>query len=136
MKRTCTLIAALLFISAASFAQYNENDGGRDNDGDNNYDRHRDVVVNNGYDKGREEHHFGDRERNRQINLINFEYNRKIDHVANSFFMSRHKKQYLIADLQARRENEIRFVWAKFNERRTGYNHDNNDYNNHGRRHW
>lgn len=136
MKKTFTLIAALVFISAATFAQYNNN-GDRDMDGDDNYDRQRDVVVvPNNYDKRGDDRHFGERERNRQIDQINFEYNRKIDRVANNFFMSRHKKQYIIADLQARRENDIRFVWAKFRDRRGGFIQGDKEYHNHGRNNW
>ena len=133
MKKTFTLIAAIIFMSAASFAQYNNNDGDRD-DNDN---QHRDVVVlNNGYDRRGDDRHFGERERNRQIEQINFEYNRKIEQVANNFLMGRHKKRYIIAELQERRENDIRFVWSKYKERRDDDNQGDKDYHNHGRRNW
>lgn len=133
MKKTFTLIAAVIFISAASYAQYNNNGGGRDN----NFDRRQDVVINNGYDRDGDPH-FGERERekSRQIQQINWAYDRKIEQVEHNFFMGRRKKEYIIAELQEKREREIRFVVAKFNERHAGYDRRYDDDHDHGRRNW
>ena len=61
---------------------------------------------------------------------------KKIEWVQNSFFMGRHKKQYKIAQLQAKRDYEIGCVVAKFNGGNNHYSRNDNHYNHDDRRNW
>ncbi|MCW3094151.1 MAG: hypothetical protein JWP81_5220 [Ferruginibacter sp.] len=123
MKKTFTLAAIAALITTATFAQ---NGHSRDN----NYDRGRDVVVNNdrdgyGYGKERGTYYFSARERDMQVFSINREYSNKIESVRNRLFMGRGKKEHLIYSLELQRNAEIRGVMAKFNDRRNLFNRDN-----------
>ena len=137
MKKTFTLLAVAMVMTSATFAQYNNNRSGDNNYGNNNSDYNHTVVVDNNhgnYDNDR--HFFGEREKNMQLDRINYVYDRKIEHVENSFFMGRHKKDCKIAELQAQRNYEISCVVAKFNERKMHFDEGDNHYNDHDRRNW
>lgn len=129
MKKTATLIAALCIISGVSFAQYDHNVR------DHNYDRRQEVVIDNRDHRMDHDHnYYGEWEKNRQIEKINFKYDKKIERVAHNFFIGRHRKEYIIADLQNNRDNEIRFMMAKFHEKHDGFIPRDNDDRDYGRR--
>ena len=52
-----------------------------------------------------------------EIAKINREYDKRIQKVKNSYFMSRWEKQRKIRFLQEQRQQEIKMVYAKFNKR-------------------
>ena len=135
MKKTFTLLAVAMIMASATFAQYNNNRYDN-NYGNNNYDYNHPVVVDNNHGFDNDHHFFGEREKNMQIDRINYIYDKKIEHVENSFFMGRHKKDCKIAELQAQRSNEISFVVAKFDERKMHFDQGDNHYNDHDRRNW
>lgn len=136
MKKTFTLLVAAVLMTAAAFAQYDGNRPHDNNYGNNNYDNNQEVAVNNNQHFDRDVHHFGEREKHMKIDEINYRYDRKIAAVENSFFMSRHKKDWKISRLQAQRDEDINFVMAKFNARQDHYNQGDNHYNDHDRRNW
>ena len=141
MKKTFTFLAVAFLMTSAAFAQYNNNQPGNNNYGNNNYGNNsygnNQVVVaadhRGNWDNGH--HFFGEREKNMQIDRINYVYDKKIEHVENAFFMGRHKKDCKIAELQSQRDYEIGCVVAKFNERKVHFDQDDNHYD-HDRRNW
>jgi hypothetical protein len=117
MKKIFTLMAAVMLVASA-FAQYKPgNQGGyessrdRDNAYNNRGNKRDNDRRNNGY-------YFSARERDMQIARINREYDQKIHAVQNRVFMSPFKKQRIIRSLQDERRDEIRMVYAKFNDQR------------------
>lgn len=58
-----------------------------------------------------------ERKRDMEIAKINREYDKRIQKVKNSYFMSRWEKQRKIRFLQEQRQQEIKMVYAKFNKR-------------------
>ena len=69
-----------------------------------------------------------------EIAQINYEYDHKIDHVRDNFFLFRFEKQQQIRNLEFQRQREIDKVIAQFN-RRYGFNdrHDHGYGYNNGR---
>lgn len=135
MKKTCTLLAAIVLITTAAFAQ-NKNH-------DNNYGNGNphDMAINDNHDRGRGyddrgSRYFNERERDMRIAEINRQYNKRIQSVRNKFFMSRHEKEHIINSLQFQREKEIRSVIAKFNQREYRYDKRDGRYNDHDKRNW
>jgi len=123
MKKIFTLSVAVLMLASA-FAQ---NRGGQKDYG---FNKGKDVVINDGRFK-KDDDRFNDysfsiRQRDMQIAQINQEYDRKIQNVKKIFFMSRYKKDQMIFRLEDQRKDEIRMVYAKFNDRNK---HD--DWNRH-----
>ena len=144
MKKTFTLLATVLLITTASFAQYNDHRPGDNNNayGNNNYgynnnnggSYNNEMAVNNDRDNW-QDHHFGEREKQLRVDQINYEYDHKISSVENSFFIGRHKKEFKIAALQAQRDSEISYVMASFN-RNDHFHRYENRYDDHDRRNW
>jgi uncharacterized protein YxeA len=131
MKKIIAMLVAVMMITAVS-AQYRTNEQqGWDND------REKDVVTGNGRYKNNDNRYggytFTAREMEMQIFRINREYDRRIQDVKNKFFMSRYKKEHAIMRLEAQRRDEIRSVYAKFNDSRN--NCDDRRNNGSGRRH-
>lgn len=140
MKKIFTFLASVT-MAASAFAQY---DGGNQrNQGPN---RTNDVVYNDNMykkdndnmykkDNGRfdDRYTFSKREMEMKIAQINREYDYKIQSVKNRFFMHRFKKEQLIYKLECEKRDEIKAVYAKFNDRRNRFDdHDKFDK----RKHW
>jgi hypothetical protein len=128
MKKVFTLVA-FVTLTASAFAQYdhrnqkvhNYNDR-RDYAYKSNGNRHDNSNWNNSYS-------FSPRERDMQIAQINREYNRKIQAIQSRRFMSYFKKQNMIRSLEAQRMNQVRIVYAKFNDPSNCF--DGRDFNRH-----
>ena len=152
MKKSFTLLAIAALITSATFAQYNHPRDNNYDQRDNNYGNNNggDVVINNdrdrrGYENNRSTYYFTPRDRDFRISAINNDYTRRIESVRNKFFMGRGKKENIIYTLQMQRNDDIRAVVAKFNDRRNIFSerdrnvdcdHDDyeHDHHDHGRR--
>lgn len=126
MKKIFTLLFTSAMLTSA-FAQYDPN---------NNWDKNNkeDVYVKEGKhghddDRFKDRYYFTPRERDMEIAQINREYDYKIQSVKNKFFMSWYQKKRQIEFLKDQRENEIRRVYAKFNDRRNKFNNGRRDKN-------
>ena len=135
MKKTCTLLAAIVLITTAAVAQnkHHDNDYGNGNP--------QDVAVNDNHNRGRGyddrgSRYFTEREREMRIAEINREYNKRIQSVRNKFFMSRYQKERIINSLQFQREKEIRSVIAKFTQREYRYDKRDRRYDDNDKRNW
>lgn len=135
MKKIFTLLVTVT-IATSVFAQYNKPNNQKDfNPGK------KEVVYNDGRFKNddRRDNHFysfSARERDMQIFQINREYNNKTQKVKNRLFVPRFKKEHIICELNHQREDEIKMVYRKFNDRNNRYNDRDNRFNDRdGRRH-
>ena len=131
MKKAFTLLAMAALFTAASFAQYNDNNYGKSRDRDAAVNNNRDRKG-NGIERGK--YYFSAREKNGQISIINRDYYWKIESVKNKFFMGRSKKERLVHSLKMQRNAEIHSVIARFNDRRNRFNQRDNNYNERDRR--
>jgi len=100
------------------------------------YDNGKTVSYDNR--DGRHDDRFDDRfsmerKRDMEIASINREYDYKVQRVRNSFFLFRFEKQRQVSMLEQQRQYEIRKVYAKYADRRGGYNDWDNRNNNNGR---
>jgi L-2-hydroxyglutarate oxidase LhgO len=124
MKRMFAVLITVAMFGVAS-AQHQTNR--QWNHGNNN-----DVVYNGNrqgnYGYGSNSYSFTTRERDIRVAEINREYDRKIREVSNRFFMARYKKERMIYALEEQRRDELRRVYAKFNDR------NNRECGNNGRR--
>ncbi len=124
MKKMIAVLITVAMFGVAS-AQYQTNR--QWNHGNNN-----DVVYNGNrqgnYGYGSNSYSFTTRERDIRVAEINREYDRKIREVSNRFFMARYKKERMIYALEEQRRDELRRVYAKFNDR------NNRECGNNGRR--
>lgn len=113
MKKIFTLMLTVS-LTAAAFAQYDNRQGD---------ERRNDVAYNDRHDRWDDHRHndrrdyFKKREMNKQISAINREYDMKICDVKENRFMTSFRKQRIIRELENRRADEIRDVYAKFNGR-------------------
>ncbi|MFT3680776.1 MAG: hypothetical protein QM791_10925 [Ferruginibacter sp.] len=112
MKKIITLFVSVFTLTVA-FAQYGPG---------NDYGKERNAVYSDRYkkdgDRRRNDHYTAlKRERDMQVAEINREYDRKIQMVRNKVFMGRSKKERLIYQLEDKRRDEIRNVYAKYNDR-------------------
>lgn len=125
MKKTTTLFAIAILLSAATFAQRNQS-----------HDRGYDVVMNEhdhgdrSFDRGT--YYFSPRERDMEISAINREYFNKIQSVKGRIFMSHGKKEQIIRMLEMQRSKEVRSVLNKFNDRKNRYDRSHDRYDDHG----
>ena len=130
MKKIFTLLFASVMLTSA-FAQYDPNNDWGKNNKDDGYakdGKHRhddDDRYKGGYS-------FTPRERDMQIDQINREYDYKIQSVKNKFFMSWYQKKRQIEFLKDQRDNELRRVYSKFNDRRNKCN----DYGRRDKKDW
>lgn len=114
MKKVFTLIASFILV-ASSFAQYNSGNQKRypkDKGNDIVYNKNKCDKHNDRYD---DNDNFSARERDRQIEMINRNYDRQIRDVQNKWFVSRSKKERAIWNLERDRNTEIEMVYAKYN---------------------
>jgi hypothetical protein len=120
MKKIFTLmLSATLFSSA--FAQYDSRD-----QNDHKYDKGRDVGINDNRHKNEDERSYdkyssNNREKDMQIMQINREYDYRIQAVKNKPFMNWYKKARMISMLEDQRNDEIRMVYAQFNNKHDHY---------------
>jgi hypothetical protein len=130
MKKTFTILAAVMCIATAASAQYRG-----DRSGGNGYDNTVGMNTNdrgNGYgDRGRN-YYFSEREKDMQIARINHEYHERMQAVRFNFFMSRFKKQRIMEGLQFKRDREIHNVMENF----YGRGRYHRDHDDHDRRNW
>jgi len=118
MKKMMTLLVTVAVVSTAS-AQYRTNeqrDFGYDK---GNYGWNKKDDNRNGY------YSFTARERDLQIAQINRQYDKQVREVRNRWFVSRFKKEQMIAGLEQQRRDEIKRVYARYNDR-SNRGRDNN----------
>lgn len=123
MKRILTLLIAVSAISAAQ-AQ-----SSRSFPSDRNASR--DVILGDRYDRndrdGRYENNtrysysFSTRDRDKQIDRINKDFDKRIRQVEHDRKMRSSEKSYRVRQLEAERRNEIREVWDRFQNRNNTY---------------
>jgi hypothetical protein len=139
MKKIFTLLFTIGLFTLAQAQPGTRDRDNRDNRqidqrDDDRYDDEKDIDIRNRpYDNDDRygNSRFGNERRMRmQIAQINREYDYKIQRVRNSFFMSRWEKQRQIRFLEDQRQQEIRFVYAKFKNKGR-----HNDHGYPGRRH-
>lgn len=111
MKKAITFLLSIVLVSSA-FAQYG-NDQNRGRDNDYGYSRPHDRD----YGRGGKFYYFTARERDMQLAQINREYGYKMQAVRNKFFMSRRQRERQLFMLEQQRDQEIRLVWQKYNDR-------------------
>lgn len=144
MKKTLTFLFALT-VAGSSFAQYRQGDrdysrdeaynnstSRNDNnrwDNDNNWER--DNKFNRRYE---ESFSFSIRQRDEQIARINREYSYKINAVKDSRYLRNREKRNRIDELERERDQQIRIVYARFNNYRNKYNDKYYDKNYNWRR--
>ena len=129
MKKIFTLLFAVGMLAAAQAQPGNRDNrqpDRRDNapidrQDDGRFDNDKSFVnINVSFDN---DDRFGnsrfsnERKRDMEIAKINREYDYRIQRVKNNYFMSRWEKQRQISFLQNQRQQEIRMVYAKFNNR-------------------
>lgn len=117
MKRIFTLLVSAGLFSSA-FAQqkgYDEND--------RKYDKRKDVVVldkrNNQSNDRFNKYSYLNKQQEKEISIINREYDNRVLEVQRKPFMSRNKKSRLVAQLEDQRRYELRKVYLKFNSSRS-----------------
>jgi len=123
MKKIFTLLVAVGFITAI-----NAQTGSRTRDNRDTRDQqtdqrgnNRDVVVNDGrYDNDdRFDNNTGSYNGNirMQVAQVNRKYDFKIQKVKNDYFMRRYEKMRVIRSLEAQRQQEIRMLYARANNK-------------------
>jgi hypothetical protein len=117
MKKIFTLIFALALFSAADAQR-----GSRDKRGDNDRYDNRNVVINDGrYDnrnnRSRNNRYNAQRSMQIEIARINRDYAYKIDRVKDDRHLRRKEKRRIIRHLEEERQQQIRRVYARHNNR-------------------
>ena len=123
MKKIFTLLVAVGFITAI-----NAQTGSRTRDNRDTRDQqtdqrgnNRDVIVNDGrYDNDdRFDNNTGSYNGNirMQVAQVNRKYDFKIQKVKNDYFMRRYEKMRVIRSLEAQRQQEIRMLYARANNK-------------------
>jgi hypothetical protein len=123
MKKIFTLLVAVGFITAI-----NAQTGSRTRDNRDTRDQqtdqrgnNRDVIVNDGrYDNDdRFDNNTGSYNGNirMQVAQVNRKYDFKIQKVKNDYFMRRYEKMRVIRSLEAQRQQEIRMLYARNNQK-------------------
>ena len=143
MKKIFTLLFAVGMLAAAQAQPGNRDNRQPDRRDNAPIDRQDDgrfdndksfIAINVSFDN---DDRFGnsrfsnERKRDMEIAKINREYDYRIQRVKNNYFMSRWEKQRRISFLQEQRQQEIRMVYAKFNNRNKHdkrYDRDDNRY--------
>lgn len=126
MKRILTLLIA---FGAIASVQAQSRDGRYENRdvilGDQN---NRTYENNRGYDNNSRygSYNFSARERDKQIDRINREYDQRIREVQRDRWMRTYEKRNQVQRLEDQRRNEIRQVWERFRNSRNQYR--DNDY--------
>lgn len=129
MKKISMLLLAIGCLSVAQ-AQY------RSYPDDRNHDR--EVILGQQNDRGYENasrytFSFSERERDKQIDRINKDFDKRMRRVEKERRMDPYEKSHIIRDLEDQRRNEIRRVWERYHSPYNAAN--NNRYRQHDR-HW
>lgn len=138
MKKILTLfiaLGAIISVQAQSSRSYpNDDRYGRDvilgdrNDRNERYDRDKRTYDNN----SRYTYYMSADERDRSIDRIDREYDRRIRRIGRDRWIRPSEKSFQIRQLEAQKRDEIRQVWERF---RTGNNlHRDNSYQRNNRR--
>ena len=141
MKKIFTLLFAVGFLTAVNAqpgtrdTRDNQQYGQRDNqqntqlDNNNGYSNGRDVAPNDGrfgnddrYDNRNSIYGRGSMQM--QIAQINRKYDFRVQQVRNDFFMRRYEKMRAINSLEFQRQQEIRMLYARSNNRGWQRDHD------------
>ena len=126
MKKLLTLLVAVGTFTFAQ-AQYS---GGYPND----RNRDRDVILGSQnsrvYNDSRNAYSFNERDRDREIDRINKNYDKQIKKVERDRRMRSNEKDYSIRRLETQRREEIRQVWDRFRSSNNRYNDSRYQQNN------
>jgi hypothetical protein len=126
MKRLLTLLVA---VGTFTFAQA-QHSGNYPND----RNRDRDVILGSQnsrvYNDSRNAYSFNERERDREIDRINKDYDKQIKKVERDRRMRSYDKDYAIRRLETQRREEIRQVWDRFHSSNNRYNDSRYQQNN------
>ena len=136
MKRILTLLLAVGVITVAQAQSSRSNSHDRNNRdvilGDRNdmasrNDRYEERYENN----TRHSYSFSARERDRQIDRINRDFDKQTRQAERSRYMRSSERQYQIRRLEAQRRNAIREVWDRFQSRSNTHSDNRYNTNNH-----
>lgn len=137
MKKILTLLIAVGAITVAqaqtSRSYPNDRAASRDvilgdrNDRNDRNDRYDGRYENN----SRYAYSFSARERDKQIDRINRDYDKRIRQLERDRRMRSSEKSYQVRQLEAQRRNEIRQVWERFQSRNNA--HSDSRYNTNNR---
>ena len=141
MKKILTLlfaVGAITITQAQSSRSYpNDRNTTRDvilgdrNDGNDRHNRN-DRYDNRYENKSRSVYSFSARERDKQIDRINREYDKKVRQVERDRRMRSSEKSYTLRQLEGERRTELRQVWDRFQSRNNA--HNDNRYTTNNRR--
>jgi hypothetical protein len=138
MKRILTLLLAVgtLTVTQAQSSRSYPNDRSTNRDvilGDRNDRNDRNDRYNKRYENNtRYSYAFSARDRDKQIDRINKDYDKRIRQVERDRRMRSAEKSYKVRQLEAERRQEIREVWDRFQSRNNS--HNDNRYNTDKRR--
>ncbi|MBB1284497.1 hypothetical protein HRH25_08945 [Flavisolibacter sp. BT320] len=138
MKRILTLLLAVstLTVVQAQSSRSHPNDRSTNRDvilGDRNDRNDRNERYDKRYENNtRYSYAFSARERDKQIDRINKDYDKRIRQVERDRRMRSSEKSYKLRQLEAERRQEIREVWDRFQSRNNS--HNDNRYNTEKRR--
>ncbi len=115
MKKITTLLFFISAFAVSSFAQKNY-----DRNYNRNYnDEYAGVYSNNhsSYSKGKYNNvnHFNEIERNRQINIVNDEYQSNVMSIRYNRYMNRHQKKIAIRKINNDRDRQINMINTRYN---------------------
>lgn len=126
MKKLLTLLVA---VGTFTFAQA-QHSGAYPND----RNRDRDVILgsqnNRVYNDSRNAYSFNERDRDREIDRINKDYDKQVRKVEKDRRMRSYDKDYAIRRLETQRREEIRQVWDRFRSSNNRYNDSRYQQNN------
>lgn len=121
MKKFFTLLVALGAIAVAN-AQYAHSYP-------DDRDRDRDVVLGQRndrvYDNSRYAYSFSERDRDREIDRINHDYDKRIRRIEKDRWINPYDKDFQIRNLEAQRRDDIRRVWDRFRNSNNSYTRNN-----------
>ncbi len=120
MKNIFTLLFAICFVTIG-FAQYQGHDQSRQRNDDVSYNE-RSYDNNNRNNKSR--YNFSRNDLERSIAAINFNYDKRIQSVKNSWSINPLRKRRMVNNLEDQRKADIRKVYYKFKDRRNVYGYN------------
>ncbi len=123
MKKIFTFLITICFVTIG-FAQSQGHKQEREKWDDVAYNE-RSYGNDHRYKKSR--YNFSRREMERSIAAINFDYDRRIQSVRNTWSMSSSRKRRVINGLEAQRKSDIREVYYRFKDSRNGYGYNSPD---------
>ncbi|HEV7330304.1 MAG TPA: hypothetical protein VGN63_04630 [Flavisolibacter sp.] len=138
MKRILTLLIALgaITVAQAQSSRSYPNDRNTNRDvilGDRNDRSDRNDRYDGRYENNtRYSYSFSARERDKQIDRINRDFDKQIRQVERDRRMRSSEKTYQVRRLETQRREEIREVWDRFQSRNNA--HSDNRHNNRDRR--